>query len=159
MIFMISTIPVQGLILERPTTLGSSQVLIWGCTPKRNTEWSRFSGGPRSARSPCSLGEIRYKLVSELVGEQITASATSHLDSWSDEEVREAQMKDPDLKPIIERMESSSVRPSWQDISSLSPGVVIFNRLNRARTDTTQLVFCVTFTTKIIILYSFSVRR
>ncbi|GFS34207.1 retrovirus-related Pol polyprotein from transposon opus [Nephila pilipes] len=43
---------------------------------------------------------------------QITASATSHLDPWSDEEVREAQMKDPDLKPIIERMESSSVRPS-----------------------------------------------
>ncbi|GFU58811.1 retrovirus-related Pol polyprotein from transposon 412 [Nephila pilipes] len=56
-----------------------------------------------------------------LVVHQITASATSHLDPWSDEEVREAQMKDPDLKPIIERMESSSVRPSWQDISSLSP--------------------------------------
>ncbi|GFU35768.1 retrovirus-related Pol polyprotein from transposon 412 [Nephila pilipes] len=56
--------------------------------------------------------EMKYGKTVPVV-RQITASATSHLDPWSDEEVREAQMKDPDLKPIIECMESSSVRSSW----------------------------------------------
>ncbi|GFT76639.1 retrovirus-related Pol polyprotein from transposon 17.6 [Nephila pilipes] len=74
--------------------------------------------------------EMKYGKTVPVV-RQITASATSHLDPWSDEEVREAQMKDPDLKPIIERMESSSVRPYWQDISSLSPGIKRFKRLQR----------------------------
>ncbi|GFT65384.1 retrovirus-related Pol polyprotein from transposon opus [Nephila pilipes] len=51
--------------------------------------------------------EMKYGKTVPVV-RRITASATSHLDPWSDEEVREAQMKDPDLKPIIEHMESSS---------------------------------------------------
>ncbi|GFT82419.1 retrovirus-related Pol polyprotein from transposon 297, partial [Nephila pilipes] len=51
--------------------------------------------------------EMKYGKTVPVV-RQITASATSHLDPWSDEEVREAQMKDPDQKPFIERMESSS---------------------------------------------------
>ncbi|GFT61302.1 retrovirus-related Pol polyprotein from transposon 412 [Trichonephila clavipes] len=38
-----------------------------------------------------------------------------------DEKVREDQMADPDIKPLIEFMESSSNKPSWQDISAYSP--------------------------------------
>jgi hypothetical protein len=53
---------------------------------------------------------------------QITHSATSQPDPWSDEQVHDAQMKDPDIKPIIEFMESSNARPVWQDVSRFSPG-------------------------------------
>ncbi|GFV39395.1 retrovirus-related Pol polyprotein from transposon 412 [Trichonephila clavipes] len=39
----------------------------------------------------------------------------------ANEKVREDQMADPDIKPLIEFMESSSNKPSWQDISAYSP--------------------------------------
>ncbi|GFX48941.1 retrovirus-related Pol polyprotein from transposon 412 [Trichonephila clavipes] len=48
-----------------------------------------------------------------------TSTATPR--SLSDEKVREDQMADPDIKPLIEFMESSSNKPSWQDISAYSP--------------------------------------
>ncbi|GFV91653.1 hypothetical protein TNCV_4762181 [Trichonephila clavipes] len=52
---------------------------------------------------------------------QITTSTATPPDPWSDEKVREDQMADPDIKPLIEFMESSSNKPSWQDISAYSP--------------------------------------
>ncbi|GFV20480.1 retrovirus-related Pol polyprotein from transposon 412 [Trichonephila clavipes] len=52
---------------------------------------------------------------------QITTSTATPPDPWSDEKVREDQMADPDIKPLIEFMESSSNKPSWQDISACSP--------------------------------------
>ncbi|GFT18384.1 retrovirus-related Pol polyprotein from transposon opus [Nephila pilipes] len=67
--------------------------------------------------------EMKYEKTVPVV-RQITASATSHLDPWSDEEVREAQMKDPDLKPIIERMESSSCFEVGQVKSVVFPSLL-----------------------------------
>ncbi|GBL89108.1 hypothetical protein AVEN_255242-1 [Araneus ventricosus] len=52
---------------------------------------------------------------------QIKDPVPPQTDPWSDKEFRESQMKEPDIKPIIEFMESSSTRPIWQDISSFSP--------------------------------------
>ncbi|GFS78691.1 retrovirus-related Pol polyprotein from transposon gypsy, partial [Nephila pilipes] len=63
-------------------------------------EMSSLTGGTVTA-------EMKYGKTVPVV-RQIITSATSHLHPWSDEEVREAQMKDLDLKPIIERMESFS---------------------------------------------------
>ena len=48
---------------------------------------------------------------------QITVSLTSKPDPWNDDRLRE----DPDIKAILEFKESSSVQPSWQDISTLRP--------------------------------------
>ncbi|GFX77639.1 retrovirus-related Pol polyprotein from transposon 412 [Trichonephila clavipes] len=65
----------------------------------------------------CSRVETKY----DYAIRQITTSTATPPDPWSDENVREDQMADPDIKPLIEFMESSSNKPSWQDISAYSP--------------------------------------
>ncbi|GFS87188.1 retrovirus-related Pol polyprotein from transposon 297 [Trichonephila clavipes] len=65
----------------------------------------------------CSIVETKY----DYAIRQITTSTATPPDPWSDEKVREDQMADPDIKPLIEFMESSSNKPSWQDISAYSP--------------------------------------
>ncbi|GFU60160.1 retrovirus-related Pol polyprotein from transposon 412 [Trichonephila clavipes] len=65
----------------------------------------------------CSRVETKY----DYAIRQITTSTATPPDPWSDEKVREDQMADPDIKPLIEVMESSSNKPSWQDISAYSP--------------------------------------
>ncbi|GFS52302.1 hypothetical protein TNCV_4850271 [Trichonephila clavipes] len=65
----------------------------------------------------CSRVETKY----DYAIRQITTSTATPHDPWSDEKVREDQMADPDIKPLIEFMESSSNKPSWQDISAYSP--------------------------------------
>ncbi|GFW79739.1 retrovirus-related Pol polyprotein from transposon 17.6 [Trichonephila clavipes] len=64
----------------------------------------------------CSRVETKY----DYAIRQITTSTATPPDPWSDEKVREDQMADPDIKPLIEFMESSSNKPSWQDISAYS---------------------------------------
>ncbi|GFU43382.1 retrovirus-related Pol polyprotein from transposon 412 [Trichonephila clavipes] len=65
----------------------------------------------------CSRVQTKY----DYAIRQITTSTATPPDPWSDEKVREDQMADPDIKPLIEFMESSSNKPSWQDISAYSP--------------------------------------
>ncbi|GFV82069.1 retrovirus-related Pol polyprotein from transposon opus [Trichonephila clavipes] len=65
----------------------------------------------------CSRVETKY----DYAIRQITTSTATPPDPWSDEKVREDQMADPDIKPLVEFMESSSNKPSWQDISAYSP--------------------------------------
>ncbi|GFX96804.1 hypothetical protein TNCV_1648391 [Trichonephila clavipes] len=65
----------------------------------------------------CSRVETKY----DYAIRQITTSTATPPDPWSDEKVREDQMADPDIKPLIEFLESSSNKPSWQDISAYSP--------------------------------------
>ncbi|GFT44046.1 retrovirus-related Pol polyprotein from transposon 412 [Trichonephila clavipes] len=65
----------------------------------------------------CSRVETKY----DYAIRQITTSTATPPDPWSDEKVREDQMADPDIKPLIEFMESSSNKPSWQDISAYDP--------------------------------------
>ncbi|GFY29442.1 retrovirus-related Pol polyprotein from transposon 412 [Trichonephila clavipes] len=65
----------------------------------------------------CSRVETKY----DYAIRQITTSTATPPDPWSDEKVREDQMADPDIKPLIEFMESSSNKPSWQGISPYSP--------------------------------------
>ncbi|GFW17170.1 gypsy retrotransposon integrase-like protein 1 [Trichonephila clavipes] len=65
----------------------------------------------------CSRVETKY----DYAIREITTSTATPPDPWSDEKVREDQMADPDIKPLIEFMESSSNKPSWQDISAYSP--------------------------------------
>ncbi|GFT05968.1 hypothetical protein TNCV_3927031 [Trichonephila clavipes] len=65
----------------------------------------------------CSRVETKY----DYAIRQITTSTATPPDPWSDEKVREDQMADPDIKPLIEFMESSSNKPSWQDMSAYSP--------------------------------------
>ncbi|GFW44473.1 retrovirus-related Pol polyprotein from transposon 412 [Trichonephila clavipes] len=52
----------------------------------------------------CSRVETKY----DYAIRQITTSTATPPDPWSDEKVREDQMADPDIKPLIEFMESSS---------------------------------------------------
>ncbi|GFX76989.1 hypothetical protein TNCV_2079561 [Trichonephila clavipes] len=52
----------------------------------------------------CSRVETKY----DYSIRQITTSTATPPDPWSDEKVREDQMADPDIKPLIEFMESSS---------------------------------------------------
>lgn len=54
----------------------------------------------------CTTAEEKYQNVRPIV-RQIKDSTPSPPDPWSDKEVRESQMNDPDLKPIIEFLESS----------------------------------------------------
>ncbi|GFW31092.1 retrovirus-related Pol polyprotein from transposon 412 [Trichonephila clavipes] len=65
----------------------------------------------------CSRVETKY----DYAIRQITTSTATPPDPWSDEKVREDQMADPDIKTLIEFMESSGNKPSWQDISAYSP--------------------------------------
>ncbi|GFX49567.1 hypothetical protein TNCV_4902091 [Trichonephila clavipes] len=65
----------------------------------------------------CSRVETKY----DYAIRQITTSTVTPPGPWSDEKVREDQMADPDIKPLIEFMESSSNKPSWKDISAYSP--------------------------------------
>lgn len=69
----------------------------------------------------CATAEEKYQNARPIV-RQIKDSTPLQPDLWSDKEVRQSQMNDPDLKPIIEFLESSGSRPTWQDISSFSPG-------------------------------------
>lgn len=79
------------------------------------------------SRRPCSNGcryctaaEKKYDKIGPVI-RQIKDSVPAQIDPWGDKEVRESQLTDPDIKPILELIESSSTRPSWQDISSYSP--------------------------------------
>ncbi|GBN52165.1 hypothetical protein AVEN_106182-1 [Araneus ventricosus] len=74
-----------------------------------------------SASEDATLFQSAGSEITPIVG-QIKDPVPPQTDPWSDKDVREAQMKDPDIKPIIEFMESSNTRPIWQDISSFSPG-------------------------------------
>ncbi|GFT79684.1 retrovirus-related Pol polyprotein from transposon 412, partial [Trichonephila clavipes] len=55
----------------------------------------------------CSRVETKY----DYAIRRITTSTATPPDPWSDEKVREDQMADPDIKPLIEFMESSSNKP------------------------------------------------
>ncbi|KFM56688.1 Retrovirus-related Pol polyprotein from transposon 412, partial [Stegodyphus mimosarum] len=68
----------------------------------------------------CSRVEAKYQLVNP-VARQITASTLADPDPWTDKEIRKDQLQDRDIKPIIELMETSNRKPTWQDISSYSP--------------------------------------
>ncbi|KAF8788152.1 Retrovirus-related Pol polyprotein like [Argiope bruennichi] len=74
-----------------------------------------------NACSYCTTVEKKYDMITPVI-RQIKDSVSTQIDRWSDKEVREAQLTDPDIKPILELLESSSTRPSWQDISSICPG-------------------------------------
>ncbi|GFU03438.1 retrovirus-related Pol polyprotein from transposon 412 [Trichonephila clavipes] len=65
----------------------------------------------------CSRVETKY----DYAIRQITTSTATPPDPWSDEKVREDQMADPDIKPLIEFMESSSNKTKLADISAYSP--------------------------------------
>ncbi|GFX51321.1 retrovirus-related Pol polyprotein from transposon 412 [Trichonephila clavipes] len=65
----------------------------------------------------CSRVETKY----DYAIRQIRTSTATPPDPWSDEKAREDQMADPNIKPLIEFMESSSNKPSWQDILAYSP--------------------------------------
>ncbi|GFV07485.1 retrovirus-related Pol polyprotein from transposon 412 [Trichonephila clavipes] len=90
----------------------------------RHRKGSSHGNGDALSRRPCpencrhcSRVETKY----DYAIRQITTSTATPPDPWSDEKVREDQMADPDIKPLIEFMESSSHKPSWQDISAYSP--------------------------------------
>ncbi|GFU03447.1 hypothetical protein TNCV_797461 [Trichonephila clavipes] len=77
----------------------------------------------------CSRVETKY----DYAIRQITTSTATPPDPWSDEKVREDQMADPDIKPLIEFMESSSNKPSWQtsrlivlQLSSIGPSGILY---------------------------------
>ncbi|GFX88073.1 retrovirus-related Pol polyprotein from transposon 412 [Trichonephila clavipes] len=63
----------------------------------------------------CSRVETKY----DYAIRQITTSTATPPDPWSDEKVREDQMADPDIKPLIEFMESSSNKPKWCSIPKI----------------------------------------
>ncbi|GFT96771.1 retrovirus-related Pol polyprotein from transposon 412 [Trichonephila clavipes] len=90
----------------------------------RHRKGSSHGNADALSRRPCpencrhsSRVETKY----DYAIRQITTSTATPPDPWSDEKVREDQMADPDIKPLIEFMESSSKKPSWQDISAYSP--------------------------------------
>ncbi|GFX91059.1 transposon Tf2-9 polyprotein [Trichonephila clavipes] len=77
----------------------------------------------------CSRVETKY----DYAIRQITTSTATPPDPWSDEKVREDQMADPNIKPLIEFMESSSNKRSWQaawlivlQLSSIGPSGILY---------------------------------
>ncbi|GFT97829.1 retrovirus-related Pol polyprotein from transposon 17.6 [Trichonephila clavipes] len=75
----------------------------------------------RSFLGLCTYYRKFVKGFSNIARPLAQANRNDTTDPWSDEKVREDQMADPDIKPLIEFMESSSNKPSWQDISAYSP--------------------------------------
>ena len=55
------------------------------------------------------------------VDEQLDIHAEDPSSSISEERMRQAQLADPDIGPIIRHMEDSPVRPNWDQVSALGP--------------------------------------
>ena len=58
-----------------------------------------------------------------IVVRDIHSASTSHssqllLDGWSTEEVRNSQLQDDDICPLVTALETGSVRPRWDQVSS-----------------------------------------
>ncbi|GFV35206.1 retrovirus-related Pol polyprotein from transposon 412 [Trichonephila clavipes] len=77
----------------------------------------------------CSRVETKY----DYAIRQITTSTATPPDPWSDEKVREDQMADPDIKPLIEFMESSSTNQVGRtsrlivlQLSSIGPSGILY---------------------------------
>ncbi|GFV94884.1 retrovirus-related Pol polyprotein from transposon 297 [Trichonephila clavipes] len=77
----------------------------------------------------CSRVETKY----DYAIRQITTSTATPPDPWSDEKVREDQMADPDIKPLIEFMESSSNKKVGRtsrlivlQLSSIGPSGILY---------------------------------
>ena len=56
----------------------------------------------------CSRVEKKYEAIN-LMARQATASSTSKLDPWIDDELREDLKEDPDIKTMLKFKKSSSV--------------------------------------------------
>ncbi|GFX63475.1 retrovirus-related Pol polyprotein from transposon 17.6 [Trichonephila clavipes] len=95
---------------------GQERVVAYWSSSHGNADALSRRPCPENCRH-CSRVETKY----DYAIRQITTSTATPPDPWSDEKVREDQMADPDIKPLIEFMESSSNKPSWQDISAYSP--------------------------------------
>ncbi|KAF8782265.1 Retrovirus-related Pol polyprotein like [Argiope bruennichi] len=70
-----------------------------------------------NACSYCTTVEKKYDMITPVI-RQIKDSVSTQIDRWSDKK-SEKPLTDPDIKPILELLESSSTRPSWQDISTI----------------------------------------
>ncbi|GFV65136.1 retrovirus-related Pol polyprotein from transposon 412, partial [Trichonephila clavipes] len=95
---------------------GQERVVAYWSSSHENADALSRRPCPENCRH-CSRVETKY----DYAIRQITTSTATPPDPWSDEKVREDQMADPDIKPLIEFMESSSNKPSWQDILAYSP--------------------------------------
>lgn len=68
----------------------------------------------------CSRAEKNYS--NEVVIQEVTnGNAIVDSDSWNDRDIRKAQLDDPHIRPILEMMESTDGKPTWQEISPFSP--------------------------------------
>ncbi|KAF8789834.1 hypothetical protein HNY73_007744 [Argiope bruennichi] len=63
-----------------------------------------------NACSYCTTVEKKYDMITPVI-RQIKDSVSTQIDRWSDKEVREAQLTDPDIKPILELLESLALDP------------------------------------------------
>jgi len=68
---------------------------------------------PNPQGSPCQLDVPDSAPPSTHCVRQLTAV---------DSRLTEEQRRDPDLSPVIKKMETSEVQPKWQQISPASPG-------------------------------------
>ncbi|GFU87048.1 uncharacterized protein TNCV_1586361 [Trichonephila clavipes] len=95
-----------------------------------NRKGSADKNGDIRSNRPCSESrknvsnslrvEKKFGVIDPVV-HQVTTPSTSALDPWSDESVRNDQLADPEIKPIIEFKESSDEKPSWQYIAPFPP--------------------------------------
>lgn len=68
----------------------------------------------------CTRAEDNFECFKPVV-RQVASTSDPLLNSWNDQNLRQSQLEDSDIKPILEFLESDSARPVWQAISSFSP--------------------------------------
>ncbi|GBN41538.1 Retrovirus-related Pol polyprotein from transposon 297 [Araneus ventricosus] len=64
----------------------------------------------------CTNAEKKFGMETDISVKVLTTE-----DAWSSSEVQKAQLKDPAIRPILERKLNSEDRPSWQEIAPESP--------------------------------------
>ncbi|GBN10268.1 hypothetical protein AVEN_153179-1 [Araneus ventricosus] len=68
---------------------------------------------------PCSNAEKKFRMETDISVEALTMTTE---DRWSLSEIQKAQLKDPDVRPILKMKLNSADRPSLQEIARESPG-------------------------------------
>ncbi|GFT47114.1 gag-pol [Trichonephila clavipes] len=106
----------------------------------RHRKGSAHGNADALSRRPCpesckyySRIEKKFGVIGPIV-RQVTTASTSALNPWSDESVREDQLADPEIKPIIEFKVSSDEKPidnkdTAQDIAFPSYNEVLLGSL------------------------------
>lgn len=85
----------------------------------RHRKGSSHGNADALSRRPCAENCKHCSKIEARCEPVIRQVSSTH--QWTEESIRDSQVEDPEIRPIISFMESGDPKPTWQDIAPFSP--------------------------------------